>query len=431
MSLAPQQYRPRLLDATVERKLRSFGAIEIAGTKFCGKTWTSLAHSESIAHIDNDSIRQAVELDVSLALEGETPHTIDEWQDVPKIWDAVRRRVDESGNAKGQFILTGSSTVDKTKVSHSGAGRIATLHMRPMSLFENGYSNGSVSLKGLFNGKFHASPVQTSARTIAKAICQGGWPAACECDDDLLGDIPAQYLDALFNVSTVKHGLNRQTARRVAVSLARNIGKPVTYKTLYLDTFEESDAEKINSSISQQKLEPYISFLKDQYTIEDQNGWAAPIKSRSRVRTKPKRSFVDPSLPASLLGMSPERLLMEMQVFRTLFEELCVRDVRIYASALQQTPEPSVYYYSDADGLEVDIIVELTNGQWGAFEVKLSEEKVPQAEKNLLRLKEKVAANPAAHNQEPAFLAVLVGMASFCRQLPSGVYAIPITSLGA
>ena len=430
MSLTPKKYRPRLLDATVERKLRSFGAIEVAGTKFCGKTWTSLAHSESIVHIDDDAIRQAVELDVSLALEGKTPHTIDKWQDIPKIWDAVRRSIDESGNAKGQFILTGSSTVDKTKVSHSGAGRIATLHMRPMSLFESGYSNGNVSLKGLFKGEFHSGQVQTSARAIAKAICQGGWPAACECDDDLVGDIPAQYLDALFKVSAAKRGLNCQTVRRVAVSLARNIGKPVTYKTLFLDTFEESDAEKVNSSVAQQKLEPYINFLKEQYALEDQNGWDAPIKSKSRVRTKPKRSFVDPSLPASLLGMSPERMLMEMQVFGTLFEELCLRDVRIYASALQQTPEPSVYYYSDADGLEVDIIVELANGQWGAFEVKLSEDKVPQAEKNLLRLKKKIAANPAAHNQEPAFLATLVGMASFYRQLPSGVYVIPVTSLG-
>ncbi len=431
MNLAPEKYRPRLLDATVERKLKSFGAVEVAGAKFCGKTWTSLAHSESIVHIDDDAVRQAVELDVSLALEGSAPHTIDEWQDVPKIWDAVRRSVDESGNAKGRFILTGSSTVDKAKVSHSGAGRIATLHMRPMSLFESGLSSGSVSLKGLFEGEFQAGQVQTDARTIARAICRGGWPAACECDDEVVGDIPAQYLDALFNVSAAKRELDSRTARRVAVSLARNVGKPATYKTLFLDTFEESEPGKTSSSIAQQKLEPYVNFLKEQYTLEDQSGWDAPIKSRSRVRTKPKRSFVDPSLPASLLGMSPERLLMEMQVFGTLFEELCVRDVRIYASALQQTPEPSVYYYSDADGLEVDIVVELANGQWGAFEVKLSEDKVPRAEKNLLRLKRKIAANPAARNQEPAFLAILVGVASFCRQLPSGVYAIPITSLGA
>lgn len=430
-SLKPEQYKPRLVDKTLERRLEGFGAVEVAGAKFCGKTWTSLAHSKSIVHIDDDAVRNMVDLDVSLALEGETPHTIDEWQDVPKIWDAVRRSVDQSANKRGQFILTGSSTVDKSKVSHSGAGRIATLHMRPMSLFESGASNGSISLEGLFQGKFHAHQVETSARELAKLICKGGWPAASDCKDYLIGDLPAQYLDALFSVSAKKCGLNPRVARRVALSLARNVGKTLTYKTLYNDVFENTGEAVANNAMFQQRIEPYIDFLKDQFTIEDQNGWDAPIKSRSRIRTKPKRSFVDPSLPASLLGMSPERLLLEMQVFGNLFEELCLRDVRVYASAIQQNPEPSVFYYADADGLEVDIVVELADGRWGAMEVKLNEAKVPQAEKNLLRLKQKVAANPAAHNVEPSFLAVLVGKASFCRQLASGVYVIPITSLGA
>ena len=431
MSLTPENYRSRLMDAALDRKLKTFGAVEVAGAKFCGKTWMSLAHSESIAHIDDDAVKQIAELDASLVLEGDAPHTIDEWQDVPKIWDAVRRRIDESGNKRGQFILTGSSTVDKSKVSHSGAGRIATLHMRPMSLFESGASDGSVSLKALFDGEFHPGQVQSDVRAIATYICRGGWPAAMECEEDLIGDLPAQYLGALFDVSAKKAGLDGRTARRVAVSLARNLGKSVTYKTLHEDVFAEHDRKETSSAVYQQRIEPYLNFFRDQYTLELQAGWDAPVKSKSRVRTKPKRNFVDPSLPASLLGMLPERLLFEMQVFGTLFEELCLRDVRVYASSLQQAPEPSVYYYADADGLEVDIIIELSDGRWGAMEVKLSEEKVPQAESNLLRLKGKIEANPAARNKEPSFLAVLVGKASFCYQLPSGVYVIPITCLGA
>lgn len=430
MNLTPEGYQPRLIDSLVERRLRGFGAVEVAGTKFCGKTWTSMAHGQSIIHIDDDPMNAMVSLDVALALEGDQPHIIDEWQDIPKIWDAVRRRIDQTGNKHGQYLLTGSSSVDKTQVSHSGAGRIARICMRPMSLFESGYSDGSISLAGLFEGEFKTQPVETNVRTLARLICQGGWPASLECDEDLAADLPAQYLEALFGISASKRGLDQHVARRVAVSLARNIGKTLTYKTLFADV-SEGETLQDSDTMMYQKMEPYLKFFKDQYFIEDQTGWDAPIKSRSRVRLKPKRSFVDPSLPASLLSMSPERLLYEMQVFGNLFEEMCLRDVRVYASAMLQIPEPSVYYYSDADGLEVDMVIELADGRWGAVEVKLSEEKVPEAERNLLRLRDKVAANPAARNKEPSFMMVLVGKASFCRRTPAGIYVVPITSLGA
>lgn len=193
----------------------------------------------------------------------------------------------------------------------------------------------------------------------------------------------------------------------------------------------DAETQKRSGSAFQRELEPYISFFEAQYFILNQMGWDAPVKSKSRVRSKPKRTFADPSLPASLLGMSPERLLREPHVFGTLFEELCLRDVRVYCSALGMIPDPGVFYYGDADGLEVDIVIELPDGRWGAFEVKLSEQKVPEAEHNLLRLKDKVLKNPAERNPEPSFLAVLVGKASFCRVLPSGVCVVPITELGA
>lgn len=431
MTLTPSGYMPRLLDPVLDRRLRAFGAVEVAGPKYCGKTWTSRAHGESIIHLDDRNMAQMAQIDVSLALEGDKPHVIDEWQDVPETWDAVRRSIDESGNLRGQFVLTGSSSVDKARMSHSGAGRIATLSMRPMSLFESGESSGEVSLAGLFEGGFSTKPVEVDVRSLAHAVCRGGWPAAIGCEDDLVGDVPAQYLDALFSVSAAKRGIDGRQARRLATSLARNLGTVMTYKAMYADVNDGEILAGASNSAYRNELSPYIAFFEDQYFVENQGGWDAPVKSKSRVRSKPKRTFADPSLPASLLSMTPERLLSEPQVFGTLFEELCLRDVRVYASAMGLMPSPAVCYYGDADGLEVDIIVELPDGRWGAFEVKLSEQKVPEAERSLLRLKEKVRQNPAARNREPSFLAVLVGKASFRRVTPAGVFVVPITELGA
>ncbi len=431
MTLAPSGYRPRLLDKVVARRLKGFGAVEVAGAKFCGKTWASLAQGESIVHIDDDATRQAVELDASLALAGKQPHVIDEWQDVPKIWDAVRRAVDETGNKRGQYLLTGSSSVDKAQVSHSGAGRIAKVHMRPLSLFESGMSDGSVSFAGLFDGECPTAPSSTSALELAEAVCRGGWPASLDVESDEAAGLPGQYLEALFEVSVRKAGLDPTMAERIATSLARNLGRTLSYKTLYADAFQDELNPLADTSAFRKPLDPYLTFFKDQYFVEEQQGWDAPVKSRSRVRSKPKRGFADPSLGAALLSMTPERLVMEAQTFGTLFEEMCLRDVRVYASVLDLDRKPKVCYYGDADGLEVDIVVELPDGRWGAFEVKLGDAKVPQAEKNLLRLRNKVAANPAARNPEPSFLAVLVGVAPFARRLPSGVCVIPLTLLGA
>lgn len=425
--LTPVGYRKRLVDPVLETLLASFGAVEVKGTKFCGKTWTSMAHGNSIVHVDDAAVRSMLDVDVTLALEGEQPHIIDEWQDLPKIWDGVRRKVDENANRPGEFILTGSSTVDRALLSHSGAGRIAELHMRPMSLFESGASDGSVSLASLFDGHMEQGAVTSDIRELARHLCNGGWPALAG-RENAQAILAAQYLNALFSVSAEAAGLDGQIARKVALSLARNMGKTVTYKTLYQDTFASSN-ESVNPSICQQEISPYLRFFVQQFFIEEQMGWDAPVKSRSRVRTKPKRTFVDPSLPASLLGLSAERILADGQLFGNLFEELCLRDLRVYASALNYIPEAKLHYYADADGLEVDAILELPDGRWGAFEIKLSEEKASQGEAALLRLRNKIAANPAARNPEPSFLAVLVGKANFRRRLPSGVFVVPITCL--
>ncbi len=248
MMMTPKGYLPRLLDATVERRLAGFGTVEVAGAKFCGKTWTSLAHGHSVVHIDDDAVRSLVEIQPELALEGEPPHVIDEWQEVPRIWDAVRRRVDETGNARGEFLLAGSSTVDMSKVSHSGAGRIARVRMRPMSLQESGDSDGSVSLVGLFDGEFVPGQVETDIRDISRLICRGGWPAALGVEEDFAGDLPSQYLSALFEVSAPKRGLDPRTTRRVATALARNMGRTATYRTLYADVFAEDPPTGMDNS---------------------------------------------------------------------------------------------------------------------------------------------------------------------------------------
>ena len=216
-----------------------------------------------------------------------------------------------------------------------------------------------------FEGEFQTASCKSGIREIARLVCRGGWPAALDMDESMAADLPAQYLNALFEVSAAKAGLSPRTARRTAVSLARNADRAVTFKTLFTDVFEEGADLAASPATYQQRIDPYVSFFRGQYFIEELPGWDAPVKSRSRVRRKPKRTFADPSLPASLLGMAPERLLAETQVFGTLFEGLCLRDVRVYASALGQMPEPAICYYADADGLEVDIIVELADGRWG------------------------------------------------------------------
>lgn len=282
----------------------------------------------------------------------------------------------------------------------------------------------------MIGGVFETAPVEVDVRHLAQVICRGGWPASLDGEDIAAGDVAAQYLNAPFTVSARKKGLDGRIARRIAVSLARNCGRSVTHKKLYADSFAEDPSLHVSDDIYY-ALNPYLTFFDDQYFIEEQMGWDAPIKSRSRVRSKPKHTFADPSLPASLLSMTPVRLLRDIQTFGTLFEELCLRDVRAYVSAMGMIPDPAVYYYGDADGLDVDIIIELPDGRWAALEVKLNEAKVADAEKNLLRLRNKVGRNPAAHNPEPEFMAVLVGKATYCRRLPSGVYVAPITELGA
>jgi len=428
MTLRNSNYKDRLLDKQLEKHLRAFGAVEIVGSMWSGKTWMAEAHAESKINLSSKETRTLVEADHSLAFEGGKPHVIDEWQEVPSLWDETRLAIDAAAGERGLFILTGSSTPKKDETAHSGTGRISRIHLRPMSLSETGDSDNSVSLSGLFEGNFRNARVQTDLRVIASLICKGGWPGALHLEPDDAKLIPNQYLDTLLSSIGRKGGTNEYKLRRFLISLARNIGQAVAYQTIASDIVE-GDINGKKDLVSRQQIEALISMFKDRFIIEDLPGWDAPIRSKSRVRVKPKRSFVDPSLIAALLGADKDRLLLDGQLLGKLFEELCLRDLRIYASCMDTAlPEP-IKYYKDSDNLEVDAIIELRDGRWAGIEIKLSENKVAEGVDNLLRLKNKISLNPLARNPEPAFMAVVVGKTEFRRQTPEGVYVIPCTSL--
>ena len=429
MTLRNKDYRDRLLDRRVEQLLGAFGAVEIVGSMWCGKTWTAEAHGETKISLAYRNVRELVEADLDLAFQGKHPHIIDEWQEIPSLWDEARIRIDDAGGERGLFILTGSSTPAKGAVFHSGTGRIARVHLRPMGLLETGNSTGEVSLSGLFEGDF--SPFQStgSLRDIARLICRGGWPGLLSLQADSAALVPAQYLDTLLSSTSEQSGINEHQLGRLMHALARNLGQAVTFQTLASDMVEGNLKDK-RAIINMRQIEKLLNHLKSRFLIEDISGWDAPLRSRSRVRLKPKRSFVDPSLPAALLGITEERLLEDSQLFGKLFEELCFRDLRILVSAMEAASRNPLKYYADSDNLEVDAIIELRDGRWAAIEVKLGENKINQATESLLRLRAKVAANPLAQNREPSFMAVLVGKADFCRKTPEGIYVIPITSLG-
>ena len=428
MTLRNSKYRDRLLDENLKKHLRAFGAVEIVGSMWCGKTWMAEAHGASKINMSNIGVKSLIEADHSLAFVGERPHIIDEWQEVPALWDEVRLAVDAAAGERGLFILTGSSTPKKEETIHSGTGRIPRIRLRPMSLYETGNSDGSVSLRALFNGEFKNARVQTDLRGIAELICRGGWPGAIDLDPASAELIPNQYLDTLISSIGDKSGTNEYRLRRLLISLARNIGQATAYNTIASNIIEGDIGSK-SEIASRHTVERQINFFKDRFIIEDMGGWDAPVRSKSRVRMKPKRCFVDPSLPAALLGVGKDRLLEDGQLFGRLFEELCLRELRIYTSCMDAALPDAVKYYRDSDNLEVDAIIELRDGRWAAIEIKLSENKVPEGVHSLLRLKNKITANPLARCPEPAFMAVLVGKAEFCRKTPEGVYVIPCTSL--
>ena len=424
--LANERYIPRIADAQIAAYLDTFGAVEVAGTKWCGKTWSSLKHGKSVSFVDEDI--ELAQADPSMMLIGERPHVIDEWQECPRIWDAVRHEVDLGASAAGQFILTGSASPlagPHKGPAHSGAGRFGRVRMFPMSLFESGESTGAVSLSGLFDGSFEPCKIESNTRSLVEAACRGGWPALVAGKRENPQILVHNYIDYSCSRNIPKLGLSEDTTLRLLRSLSRNICQSATYKTLLSDMYG-ADA---TSLLSEKTLSKYLAALKNMYLIEEIPGWTPQARSKRRMTTKAKRYFADPSLPCAFLNMSVERLFSDWQTFGLVFENMVMRDLMAYSQNLPHFGEHPVKYYRDDSGLECDAILELSDGRWAAIEIKTSEDKVGSACKNLLHLKAKLCGNQKAATPAPSFMAVVVGVGSYARKTADDIYVVPLRTL--
>ena len=423
MIILDDSYIKRVSDEKLKLLLQAKGAVLIEGPKWCGKTRSAEEIAKSVLYMqDPDSLKANIltaKTKPSLLLEGETPRLLDEWQIAPELWNSVRFAVDKR-RANGQFILTGSVSPTRTDDMHTGTGRIARMRMRTMSLFETRDSTGEISLGALFDG---AADIEgksyLSAERLAFVINRGGWPAvARETDENIARVIANDYLDAITNEDISKaDGVekNPDRVRSLLRSLSRNISSEARTTTIFNDLAANDEA------LSQVTIDQYIAALKKIFVIEDLPAWNVNLRSKSAIRTTAKRHFTDPSIAAASLRAAPKRLLSDFKTFGFLFESLCVRDLRIYAESI----DGSVYHYRDKNGLEIDVIIQLADGRWGAAEIKLGAGDIEDASGNLLELKRKV--NTDIEN-DPSFLMVLTGT-EYAFQMRNGVYVVPLGCL--
>lgn len=426
MTLTKPGYKPRIIDKLIKNKLETFGAVCIEGPKWCGKTWTALNHAQSAIFIgdpaNNFQNRTMAQLDPSLVLDGDTPRLIDEWQEVTPLWDAVRYKVDEKSE-KGQFILTGSSTPQTKGILHSGTGRIDRVRMRPMSLFESGDSTGAISLYDLFDCNFKSQKAkETTLENLIYLTVRGGWPGGIDIKAERSADIPKSYLKSVIDDDLTRlDGITRdlKKVQHLLKSLARNISTIVSNQTLRKDICEFED-----ETIDTDTVSGYLDVLDRLFLIENQPAFDANYRSRIRVAKKPKRHFVDPSLAIAALGIGPEMIKNDLRLFGFLFESLVIRDLRIYAEA----NEGQIFHFRNHDtGNEIDAIVELSDGRWGAFEIKLGSNQVDNAAKNLNAFK--LEMSKAMETKGPDILCVVCGLTDFAYIREDGIYVIPFTSL--
>ncbi|HCU30866.1 MAG TPA: ATPase [Sphaerochaeta sp.] len=417
----PSQYRPRVIDELVEQYLQAFGAICIEGPKWCGKTWTAHMHAKSAFLVSdpagNFQNRQLAQLDPSIVLDGQFPRLIDEWQEVPSLWDAVRFKVDDQA-VKGQFILTGSATPKRRGVMHSGTGRIARLRMMPMSLYESGDSSGSISLKDICNSVYETKLTgEVQLRTIATLILRGGWPGSIGLSTKNAVLIPRMYLknvvdDDVDKIDDIKR--DKAKMRLLLRSLARNESITVGKKKLKDDMM---GVEK--TSIDEDTITDYLDVFTSLFILENQKPYGASLRSSLSVKQAEKRHFTDPSFACSLLGITQEdKLIGDLQTFGFMFEALCVRDLRIYAQAFGG----ELYHYQDYENNEIDAVIEMPDGSWSAFEIKLGANQIDAAAQSLLKIQAKFL-KPASS------LCVICGLSNAAYRRPDGVYVVPLTAL--
>lgn len=424
MKLTKKGYKNRLIDKTIEENLKIFGAISIEGPKWCGKTWTALNHANSVVYLNNteDNFREKhlAEMDVNLVLGEEAPELIDEWQEVPAIWDAVRFRCDQDSE-KGKYILTGSATPVTDKIHHSGAGRICRMKMYTMSLFESGDSSGEVSLKELFTGEFENKRVKKAElQTLAELIVKGGWPEAIQMNVEGARKITRSYIDAVLDkditeIDGVKRDRNKM--EMLLRSLARNESTISSNSVLVKDIGDNVTAEEL--TVSRNTVSDYLDVLQRLHLIENQNSFMYKIRSRSNVGKYAKRHFTDPSLGCAALNITPEKLMNDLETFGFYFEALCERDLRIYAESI----DAKLYHYRENNtGIEVDAIVEIADGEYGAIEIKLGSNQEEEAATNLKKFYDSVEI-------KPKFMCIICGLYDAVVKRPDGIYVLPITAL--
>lgn len=420
------EYKHRIADGILEKKLRSKGAVLIEGPKWCGKTTTAEQQARSILYMDNpasfESNLQMAEIDPGILLEGDTPRLVDEWQLAPKLWDTVRFEVDHRHQV-GQFILTGSAVPsDEESMQHSGTGRFSWLTMRPMSLYESGESNGKVSLSHLFESCENIVATNSlRIDDIAFLICRGGWPFACSLQGDAALAQAFDYVDAVIkkDVSWVD-GTNRNitTTRLLMRSYARNQGSQATIGTIVADMMTNDENE-----IGVKTAGSYLDALRKIFVIEDSEAWNPNLRSKTAIRTANTRYFIDPSIGTAVLGLGPKDLINDLNTMGLFFETLCVRDLRIFADAL----DGQVFHYRDKSGLECDAVIHLRNGRYGLVEIKLGGDRlINEGASNLLALVDKINTDKM---KEPSFLMVLTGTGDFAYRRKDGVYVVPIGCL--
>lgn len=420
-----REYLPRIADKLLEERLDAKGAVLIEGPKWCGKTTTAKQKAKSFVSMDRPDMsrqyQQIAELSPNTLLEGKTPRLIDEWQIAPNLWNAVRYEVDNRDEF-GQFILTGSAVPSEFDDSmHTGTGRISRLLMRPLSLYESKDSSGEVAIKDLFEGKNISTINETSLEKVAFLICRGGWPKAIGLDEKPALFQAVDYFDAVVStdisrVDSIKR--DKERAKRLLKSYARHVGTQSSLETIRQDMLVNR-----SDTFDQGTLYSYLDALRKIFVIEDSPAWNPNLRSKTSIRTTDTRYFSDPSIATASLGIGPKDLLDDLNTMGFLFENLCVRDLRIYADCLDGT----VYHYRDRYGLECDAVIHLRNGAYGLIEIKLGGDKL--IEEGAETLKDLASKIDTKNMSKPSFMMVLCAKAPFAYKRNDGVYVIPITAL--
>lgn len=422
------EYRPRIADKLLRESLEAMGGVLVQGTKWCGKTTTSVHQAASVLYMDDPDTKEQnlalAQSNIKRLLQGETPRVIDEWELAPQLWDAARFEIDHRDVHYGQFIFTGSAVPkekDKEKIFHSGAGRFDWITMRTMSLWESGDSSGEVSIADLFNGGMPDGQSSIDMDRLAYLVCRGGWPGALALKEQSALRVSRAYLKAVLNSDICKvDGVKRdpELMARVIRSLARNQGGQIPVTTIYSDIIQNEQ-----SALSVYTVDEYVKVLKKIFLEEDMRAWNPNLRSKTAIRTSDTRYFVDPSIATAALGIGPKDLIDDLKNFGYYFETMAVRDLRVYADAL----DGELFHYRDKNGLECDAVLHRRNGEYGLIEVKIGgEDNINKGASTLKALESKLDFEKM---RAPSFLMVLTGIGQFSYLRPDGVMVVPIGCL--